>query len=90
MPQGRKVSPELQWAIIRLSKMLRNDQIAIGLDLSSRTVQHVLSYFNTNGTIPYPEEKPAEAEKKGNGHLQDTDVEVSPKSVKYSAHIILL
>ena len=90
MPQGRKVSPELQWAVIRLSKMLRNDQIAIGLGLSSHTVQHVLSYFNTNGTIPYPKEKPAEAEKKGNGHLQDADVEVSPKSVKCSIHIILL
>ena len=90
MPQGQKVSPELQWAIIRLSKMISNDQIAIGLNLSTRTVRHVLSYFNANGNIPYPEEKPTESEKKGSRHLRDVDVEVSAKLVKCSVYHILL
>lgn len=85
MPQGQKISPELQWAIVQLSRIIKKDHIAIGLDLSIRTVRHVLSHSDTHGVIPYPpppEEPSNEGVKKGNRHLKDVDVEVSPKLVK--------
>ncbi|KIO09220.1 hypothetical protein M404DRAFT_104481, partial [Pisolithus tinctorius Marx 270] len=78
MPQGQKISPELQWAIVRLSSIIGKDHIAAGLDLSIRTVRHVLSHFDAHGTIPYLPPMEAlsdEGKKKGNRHLRDADVE---------------
>ena len=93
MPQGQKISPELQWAIMRLSRIIRKDHIAVGLNLSICTVRHVLSHFNAYGIILYPPppEEPSDAGvKKGYRHLRDADVEVSPKVVKIGTNNTLL
>jgi len=82
MAQGQKIHPQVQWAVIRLSKLLKNDQIAMCLDLSTRSVRHVLSHFSVHGTIPYPEEEAPE-KRRGKSHLRDVDVDVSIRSKLY-------
>jgi transcription initiation factor IIE alpha subunit len=76
MAQGKKLTPEIQWAIVRLSRMLNNDQIAFGLDLSPRSVRRVISYFYEHGTVPSDEEKPAETQVAGNRALYEANIKV--------------
>ncbi|KIK16908.1 hypothetical protein PISMIDRAFT_112404 [Pisolithus microcarpus 441] len=75
MGQGQKISSEMQQAIVRLSRMLNNEQIAMCLDLSTCSVRRVLSHFHTYGTTSDTKEPPGEDECKGNRHLRDVDVE---------------
>ena len=80
MCQGEKASPEMQWAVVHLSRFLPNDQIATGLNLSTHTVWRILSHFQVEGTIPHPnkeDDQDKKDEKKGNRHLCDVDVKVS-------------
>ena len=76
MAQGQKIHPQVQWAVIRLSKLLKNDQIAMCLDLSTRSIRRILSHFSVHGTIPYPDEEAPE-KRQGKYHLRDVDVDVS-------------
>ena len=75
MGQGQKTSPEIQRAIVQLSRMLNHEQISAGLDVSTSTIRRVLAHFNQHGKIPSTEEEPEE-EKQSNRHLRDVDVEV--------------
>ena len=88
MRKGQKTSPEMQWAIVRLSRVISHDEICMGLDISTRTIRRVLAHFQTHGTIPEPpladsaEEGGYEGEKKkSNRHLRDVDVEVCDKII---------
>ena len=85
MRKGQKTSLEMQWAIVRLSKIIAHDDISMGLDVSTRTIRRVLSHFQAHGTIPEcsdsAEKMGDESEKKPNRHLQDVDVEVCDKVV---------
>jgi ABC-type Na+ transport system ATPase subunit NatA len=73
MRKGRKTSLEMQWAIVRLSRIIPHDEISMGLDVSTRTIRRVLSHFQTHGTIPehsdLAEKQGDESEKKPNRHL---------------------
>ena len=76
MAQGQKIHPQVQWAVIQLSKLLKNDQIAMCLDLSTRSIRRILLHFSVHGTIPYPDEEAPE-KRQGKYHLRDVDVDVS-------------
>lgn len=76
MPRVHQTSPEIQWAIVLLSRILDFEQIAMSLDLSVRSVQRIVSHFHTHGTIPNPGDNVIKKERKGNRHLRDVDVEV--------------
>ena len=39
MPQGYQTDPETQWAIVRFSGFVDDERIAMGLNLSTRTVK---------------------------------------------------
>ena len=75
MPQGQQTIPEIQWAIIRLERLLTREQIAMSLNVSICTVKRVISHFHKFGTIPNSGEKEA-TERKSKKHLRDVDVEV--------------
>lgn len=75
MPQGHQTTPEIQWAIVRLSKYLDHERIATCLNLSTRSVQRVLAHFQTYGTIPNPCDGTVEKMSVGKCHLRDVDVE---------------
>ena len=68
MAQGQKIHPQVQWAVIQLLKLLKNDQITMCLNLSTRSVRRVLSHFSVHGTIPYPDEEAPE-KCRGQSHL---------------------
>ena len=78
MGQGRKVPSELQWAVVRLSRLLNHDQIASSLELSTRSIRRIISHFNIHGTIQDPTEDkdPDESNPRSHRHLRDVDVEV--------------
>ena len=75
MPRGAKISPEIQWVILRLAKFLKNDQIAMCVEVSERSIRRVISHFREHGTIEGGTS--VQEEHKRNRHLRDVDVEVS-------------
>jgi hypothetical protein len=79
MPQGQKVSSEIQWAVVRLSNFLNTEQIAMCLALSTRSVNRVNAHFRLHGSIK--DDKPNELHGT-HRHLRDVDVEVcEPMSI---------
>ncbi|KIJ06531.1 hypothetical protein PAXINDRAFT_20276 [Paxillus involutus ATCC 200175] len=75
MPQGQKTSSEIQWAIIRLARMLDQDQISAALNVSNHTVQRVQAYFCAYGMVPNEDNQPEKRDRTSNRHFQDVDVE---------------
>ena len=73
MPRGKKISPDMQWAILRLNNFLNIEQIAMCLGLSTHSIERVNSHFCTHGTIQ--DEDPAE-KRKIRRNLREVDVEV--------------
>ncbi|KIO14394.1 hypothetical protein M404DRAFT_108146, partial [Pisolithus tinctorius Marx 270] len=89
MRQGQKIAPEIQWAIVRLSRRLENEEIAMCLDLSTCSVRRIISHFHVHGTIPNSEEKSAQTEQKNNRHLRDVDVEFLLGTIRKSPDLYL-
>jgi hypothetical protein len=71
MPRGYKISADVQWIIVRLSSLLRKEDISIYTGISLRSVINILQYFNMHGTI----EDRVPEKKKGRKQLRDLDVE---------------
>jgi len=78
MTQGKKIAPEIQWAIVWFSWMLSIEHIAAGLDLSPRSVRRVLSYFYMHGTVAGDQEQPVVTEIQGNRRLDEDNVKAWP------------
>ena len=62
MAKGRKISPEVQQIIVRLSAILSKDDIAVNTGISPSAIKRILRYFEENDSIP------ADAEKGSEGH----------------------
>ncbi|KAL4076584.1 hypothetical protein V8B97DRAFT_1941824 [Scleroderma yunnanense] len=60
----------MQWAIIRLSRLLNHEEITMSLDLSTRTVRRVISHFHAHGTISNADENSTQREHKDNRNLR--------------------
>ena len=73
MPQGQKVSPEIQLAVIRLSNFLNTEQIAMCLALSAHSVNRINAHFRVHGTI---KDEQLNELCRTQRHLRDVDVEV--------------
>jgi transposase len=73
MPHGEKISPEVQWIILRLSKLLKNEQIAMCVGVSERSIRRIISHFREHGTIEVAGS--VQEERTNNKHLRDIDVE---------------
>ena len=73
MARGKKIPPDVQWAILRLYSFLNTEQIAMCMGLSARSVERIHSHFRAYGCIQ--DEDPAE-ERKVRRNLRDVDVEV--------------
>ena len=78
MPRGTKISLEMQCVILRLSKLLKKDQIALCVRLSEQAIRCVIAHFQEHGTVQ--ESEPLQDGPKRNRHLQDVDVEVGISS----------
>jgi hypothetical protein len=77
MPRGQQTPPEIQWAVIRLSRFTSLDleRIADCLDVSVRTVKRIIAHFRAHGTVPNPGEDATGNAHQWDGHLRDVDVE---------------
>ena len=75
MAKGRKISPEVQQIIVRLSAILSKDDIAINTGISTSAIKRILRYFEENDSIPADAGK--ERQRLGRPRLlRDEDVEV--------------
>ncbi|KAF9228236.1 hypothetical protein BS17DRAFT_329217 [Gyrodon lividus] len=76
MPRGQQTTPEIQWAIVWLAKLLDHEQIGTSLNLSTCSVKQILAHFHQYGTIPNPGKDDVPKEGVGRRrHLSDVDVE---------------
>ena len=73
MTQGQKLSPDMQWVVVRLSRLLRKEQIAIYTGVSIRSIERILESFQKHGTIAESDGKQRSRRKQ----LCDIDVEVN-------------
>jgi hypothetical protein len=93
MPRGTKISSEMQWVILQLSKFPKNDQIATCVGVSERAIRSVISHFREHGTVEG--DVSIQEKVKQNRHLRDLDVEVRvfsllcSKSWAYHLHLVL-
>jgi transposase len=51
MPQGKQVSDEIQWIVVRLNTAMSTDDIAAYTDLSERKVRDILVHFKQTGEV---------------------------------------
>lgn len=72
MARGSKIHPDVHYIVIRLSSIMKPDDIAIYTGISKQSVLRILRYFAHHGTV----EDKKERKKKG-VHLRDMDLEVS-------------
>src|ERR1700731_1327591 len=71
MPHGHKISADVQWIVVRLSSLLEPLDFSTYKGVSLRSVERILQYFNTHGTVQVSEQDCRKAE------LRGLDVEVS-------------
>jgi hypothetical protein len=74
MAKGCKIPVEVQQIIVRMSPLFKKEDIAIYSGVSIRSIERILHYFKTHGTV--------EGSRQGRHcsprrHLRDIDVEVS-------------
>ena len=51
MPQGKPVSEEVQWIVVRMATGMSIGDIATYADLSERKVKDILAYFKRTGEV---------------------------------------
>ena len=73
MAKGRKIPVEVQQIIVRMSSLFKNEDISIYIGLPVRSIERILQYFKTHGTVEGSGQVPQGPRK----HLRDIDVEVS-------------
>jgi hypothetical protein len=76
MAKGCKIPVEVQQIIVRMSPLFKKEDIAIYSGVSVRSIERILRYFKTHGTVEgsgQGQPEPCGPRK----HLRDIDVEVS-------------
>ena len=71
MARGNKIPPDVHYIVIRLSSIMKPDDIAIYTGISQRAVSRILCYFARHGTIESEKER-----KRRSGQLRDMDLQV--------------
>ena len=72
MAHGQKVPVAVQWIVVRLSRLLRKEQIATYTGVSIRSIERILERFQKHGSIA----ESASERRGGRKQLRDIDVEV--------------
>lgn len=72
MARGSKIHPDVRYIVIRLSSIMKPENIAVYTGISQQSVLRILRYFALHGTIEHEKER-----KKKGVHLRDMDLEVS-------------
>ena len=72
MTQGLKIPQEVHYIVIRLSSIMKPDDIAVYTGISPCAVKCILSYFAMHGSVEGEKDH-----KKRDGTLRNTDLRVS-------------
>ena len=54
MPQGKAISEEIQWIVIRMAAMMSEKDISMYTQISTRKVRQIVSYFKSHGDACTP------------------------------------
>jgi histidyl-tRNA synthetase len=77
MAKGKQISPDIQWAAIRLSEIMDVSLVAAYCDLGQRSVRRILSYFDQHNDIKHAQPvKQLTKDRSALHRLADYDVEV--------------
>lgn len=72
MPQGKPISEDIQWIVVRLGAALSPEDIAMYTNISERKVKAILAHHRRTGEVNIPKrEKPSLYRK-----LQEEDIQV--------------
>lgn len=73
MPQGKPISVDVQWIVIRLSATLSAEDVAMYTNISEHKVRAILAYHKQTGGVDIPKCKKPTLYRK----LQEEDIMVS-------------
>jgi hypothetical protein len=73
MPQGKAVSEEVQWIVVRMAGMMSEEEISMYTQISTRKVRQIVSYFKSHGDVYTP----ARVRAKVHRSLSDDHINVS-------------
>lgn len=77
MGRGRSTPMEVHLIIVRLSDILRKEEISYYTGIPLRTVERILAYFHRTGTIKALDPRYFIEPRKSRRHLTNTDIQVS-------------
>lgn len=72
MPQGKAVSAEVQWIVLRLCATMKDEEVSMYSNLCTRKVRQIRRNFEETGDVDVP----ARLRPKLHRSLSDTDIEV--------------
>ena len=73
MPQGKPISEEVQWIVVRLGAVLPPDDVAMYTNISKRKIRAILAHHKKTGEVDIPKRERPNLYRK----LQGDDIEVS-------------
>ena len=73
MPQGKPISEEVQWIVVRLGTVLLPEDVAMYLNISERKIRAILTHHKRTGEVDTPRREQPNIYRK----LQAEDIEVS-------------
>ncbi len=56
MGQGKRISEEVRWIIIRLGTTMTEEEVAMYANVSERTVHKILAHFKQTGSVEEPKQ----------------------------------
>jgi hypothetical protein len=54
MPQGKTISADVQWIVVRLGATMSVVDVSMYADISQRSVRRIIAHFNKTGNIIIP------------------------------------
>ena len=73
MPQGKPISEEIQWIVVRLGAVLSPEDVAMYTNIGEHKVRAILTHHKRTGEVDIPKRARPNLYQK----LQEDDIEVS-------------
>jgi hypothetical protein len=72
MTKGRPISWDIQWVVVRMSRTVPLQEIAVYTDISIRSIERILAHFRKFGSVITPNT----AVRQGPHAMNDDEIEV--------------
>jgi hypothetical protein len=74
MPKGKPISEDLQWAIVRMARLVKIESISSYTDVSQRQIRRILAFHKATGNVTTAHDRRRRGRRR---HLTPEDVAVS-------------